>query len=150
MDTAEVVVKKQPGRRYARSVDDPLKRRHCSRVTNGKILIPGVDQRSPWIRRCKDIIREHIADKGGIENCSAAEKSIIRRAAVLTTELEMLEQKFALAGEAEPTDLDLYQRTANSLRRLLECVGIERRAKNITPNLSEYLSDQDVVDADAV
>jgi hypothetical protein len=38
------------------------------------------------------------------------------------------------------------QRTANSLRRLLESVGIERRARDITPSLGEYLAaaiDQD-------
>jgi len=51
----------------------------------------------------------------------AAERSIIRRASVLTVELERLEVKFASAGEA--ADLDLYQRTAGNLRRLLEAVG---------------------------
>jgi hypothetical protein len=44
-----------------------------------------------------------------------------------------------LANEASPEDLDLCQRTANSLRRLLEAVGIQRRAKNVTPSLAEYL-----------
>jgi len=33
----------------------------------------------------------------------------------------------------------LYQRTSNSLRRLLEAVGLERRARDITPNLRDYL-----------
>jgi hypothetical protein len=47
--------------------------------------------------------------------------------------------EFALAGEAQPDQLELYQRTANSLRRLLEAVGLERRAKTIVPTLSEYL-----------
>jgi hypothetical protein len=136
METAEVVNKKSP---VCRPCDDPANspRKGRSRVTNGKILIAGVDQRSPWVRRCRDIIREHIADKGGVENCSAAERSIIRRAAVLTTELERMERLFALAGEAPAADLDLYQRTAGNLRRLLECVGIERRARDVTSTLNE-------------
>jgi hypothetical protein len=45
-----------------------------------------------------------------------------------------LEARFALAGEASERDLDLYQRTAGNLRRLLEAVGIQRRAKDITPS----------------
>ena len=51
---------------------------------------------------------------------------------MLTTELERLEQKFALAGETSPFDLDLYQRTAGGLRRLLECIGLERRLRDVT------------------
>jgi hypothetical protein len=33
---------------------------------------------------------------------------------------------FALAGEASAEDLDLYQRTAGNLRRLLEAVGLRK------------------------
>lgn len=117
-----------------RPVDAPevAPRKGRSRVTNGSVLIPGVDGRSPWIRRCKDILREHVADLGGVDNCSAAERSIVRRAAVLTTELEQLETKFALAGQAEAGDLEVYQRCANSLRRLLEAIGLQRRPRDIT------------------
>jgi hypothetical protein len=51
---------------------------------------------------------------------------------VLTVELERLEATFALAGAASPDDLDLYQRAAGNLRRILEVVGIERRPRNVT------------------
>jgi hypothetical protein len=111
-----------------------------SRVTNGTALLPGVDGRSPWVRRAKDIIAAHLSDCGGEDNTSAAERSIIRRASVLTVELERLEVKFATAGEASPTDLDLYQRTAGNLRRLLEAVGLQRRSRDVTPSLAEYLA----------
>jgi hypothetical protein len=113
-------------------------RKGRSRVSNGSVLIAGVDQRSPWVRRCKDILREHVADLGGTDNCSAAERSIIRRAAVLTTELEQLEARFATAGQADAGDLETYQRCANSLRRLLEAVGLQRRPRDISvPTLDE-------------
>ena len=115
-------------------------RKGRSRVSNGSVLIAGVDQRSPWVRRCRDVLREHIADLGGADNCSAAERSIIRRSAVLTTELEQLEAKFAKAGQANTADLDAYQRAANSLRRLLEAVGLQRRSRDVTPTLEEYLA----------
>jgi hypothetical protein len=108
-----------------------------SRVSNGSVLLHGVDGRSAWVRRCKDVINAHIADLGGIDNCSAAERSIIRRAGVLTTELEVLEVRFATAGEASSADLETYQRCANSLRRLLEAVGLRRRAREIGSTLSD-------------
>ena len=104
---------------------DPQK----SRITNGSALLPGVDQRCAWVRRAKDVIAAHLSDVPG---ASAAEHSIIRRIATLTVELERLEAVFAVAGEATPDQLDLYQRTANSLRRLLEAVGIERRARDVS------------------
>ena len=120
------------------AVDRP-KDRQKSRITNGSALLPGVDQRCAWVRRAKDVIAAHLSDLGGVDNTSAAERSIIRRASVLTVELERLEAKFALAEQASPEDLDLYQRTAGNLRRLLEAVGLQRRPRNLTPNLKDYL-----------
>ena len=111
---------------------DPLK----SRITNGSALLPGVDGRSPWVRRCKDVIASHLSDT---PDASAAERSIIRRASVLTVELERMERQFALAGEADADDLDAYQRCANSLRRLLEAVGLQRRPRDVGPSLGDVL-----------
>jgi hypothetical protein len=111
-----------------------------SRVTNGSALLSGVDGRSVWARRLRDLIELHEADLGGADAASTAERSIVRRAAVLETELERLEAKFAMAGEASATDLDLYQRTSNSVRRLLEAVGLKRVAKDVTPSLEAYIS----------
>ena len=137
----EVITPKSAGRR---PVDDPsvTSRKGRSKVTNGKVLIAGVDQRSPWIRRCKDVIAAHFSDLGGEANTSAAERSLVRRCAVLTVELELLEAKFAMAGEAPSDDLDLYQRTAGNLRRLLEAVGLQRRPREVGPTLSDLLIEQ--------
>jgi hypothetical protein len=57
---------------------------------------------------------------------------------VLTVELERLEAKFAVAGEATPEDIDLYARVASNMRRLLESVGIKRRARDVE-DLGQYL-----------
>jgi hypothetical protein len=63
------------------------------------------------------------------------------RAATLTVELERMEREFALAGEADAEAIDLYARVAGNLRRLLESVGLQRRAKDITtPSPSAYLA----------
>jgi hypothetical protein len=107
-----------------------------SAVTNGTKLLPGIDQRSAWVRRCKDIIAEHTADKGGQSNITAGEASIIRRISALTTELEILESRFAKAnGNATTSDLDLYIRGSGALRRLLETIGLERRARDVTDDV---------------
>ena len=57
--------------------------------------------RSPWVRRFRDIEFIHTADLGGPTAISEAEASLIRRAAMLTVELERKEAKFS---EAEPSD----------------------------------------------
>jgi hypothetical protein len=124
--SAEVIEPSSPDR--PKFNDDP--KRHRSRITNGRLL-NGVDGRSPWVRRCKDIIASHISDLGGEANTSTAERSLVRRAAVMTTELEMLEARFATAGMAESNDLDLYVRASGNLRRLLESVGLQRRAREV-------------------
>ena len=116
-----------------------------SRITNGSAFLSGIDGRSAWIRRAKDLISEHLQDLGGFANASAAERSIVRRCAVLSVELENLEARFATAGSASADDLDLYQRTANSLRRLLEAVGLQRRPKTVVPSVSAYLEHLDKI-----
>lgn len=113
--------------------------RQRSKITNGSALVAGASGRGAWVRRAKDVINLHTSDLGGIDNTSAAERSIIRRIATLTVELEMLESKFAAAGQATSSELDLYQRTAGNLRRLIEAIGLQRRQKDITPSLSEIL-----------
>ncbi len=102
-----------------------------SAVSNGSRLLPGVDGRSTWVRRTRDLIELHTSDLGGPGAVSVAEACLVRRAAVLTTELEQLERRFALAGQATALDLDLYQRCAGNLRRLLEAVGLQRRARPV-------------------
>src|SRR3954452_19972672 len=85
-----------------------------SRATNGKTLFAdGGDMRGPWARRLRDVWGLHLSDLGGPEVVSEAEKSIARRAAVLTVELERLESRFAVE-DASREDLDLYSRVAGN------------------------------------
>jgi hypothetical protein len=105
----------------------PCPARGKSRITNGTALLPGIDGRSP--------------------DATAAEQAIIRRAAVLIVELERMEAKFALAGEADPATLDLYGRVAGNMRRLLEAVGLQRRPRDVSDPL-EYSRKFDEDDED--
>ena len=108
-----------------------------SRATTTIGLLPGVSGCSGWSRRLKDLIGLHMADLGGPEAVSAAEASIIRRAATLTCELEQLEVRFAADG-ATPEQLDLYSRASNTLRRHLESIGLKRVPRDLNPkNIDE-------------
>jgi hypothetical protein len=124
------------------SRNPPNAGRNCSAVTNGSRLLEAGDNRGPWARRMRDVIELHISDLGGLENASEAERSIIRRAATLTIELERLEAKFStLPNGPRDSDLDMYQRCSNSLRRLLETIGIKRVPRDVTPTLQGFLND---------
>jgi hypothetical protein len=123
----------------SRPAANPVPARQRSRVTNGSALLPGTDGRSAWVRRAKELIADHLSDLGGQDNTSAAERSIVRRASVLTVELERLEARFATAGEASAEDLDVYARVASNLRRMLESVGLRRRPREVE-SLSQYLA----------
>ena len=112
-----------------------------SRITNGRELLPGVDGRSLWARRFRDLLNLHLSDLGGADNASEAEKSILRRSAALTVELELLEARFAVKETgADPEQLDLYSRMSNTLRRHLEALGLRRRPKDVTPSVERFIA----------
>jgi hypothetical protein len=94
-------------------------------------LLPGIDGRSLWARRCRDLTAQLVADQGGDDVISAAKMAIVRRAAIIQVELELRELRFA---EAEPSyqQLEQYSRISGNLRRMLESLGLERRAKDVT------------------
>jgi hypothetical protein len=112
-----------------------------SRITNGRELLPGVDGRSLWARRFRDLLNLHLSDLGGFDEASEAEKSILRRAAALTVELELLESRFAAKETgADAEQLDLYSRMSNTLRRHLEALGLRRRPKDVTPSVEKFIA----------
>jgi hypothetical protein len=108
-----------------------------SRVTNGALFVEAIaDGRTGWSRRMRDLIGFYLHHLGGEDSTSIAERSIVRRIATIEVELEWLERKFALSGDegASPDLLDLYSRGTNTLRRLLEVIGVRydpSRARNV-------------------
>src|SRR5262245_10005066 len=105
-----------------------------SKLTNGSSLVADTDGRTAWMRRYRDLVSSHEHDLGGTGFISESERRLIRRAALITIQCEMLDKKFASSeGEATREDLDLYQRLSNSLRRLLQSLGLQRRPRDINP-----------------
>ena len=126
------IKKSQPDRKRA----DLALSRVRSAVTNGTTLLAGVDGRSARMRRLKDLIGGHVADLGGRDLLSQAEFCIVRRCALLTLELELLEARFEINDGAKAAELECYQRVASSLRRMLESLGLQRRQKDVGPRIS--------------
>jgi hypothetical protein len=114
-----------------------------SAVTNGKrLFVEGGNMSGPWARRFCDVQYLHLSDLGGLPAASEAERSLVRRVAVITIELERLEAKLSEIEDPSPDILDLYQRLTNSLRRVLETLarGLSRRPRDVTPDLNSYLA----------
>jgi hypothetical protein len=110
-------------------------KRPRSAVTSGRKLFVNGDPNSAWARRFHDLIVGHVVDAGGRDMISEAHLSLIKRAAALECELERLEGRLS---QGEKIDLDQYGRAAGQLRRILETVGLERRAKTIVPTIDQY------------
>ncbi|TIW46191.1 MAG: hypothetical protein E5V71_05055 [Mesorhizobium sp.] len=110
-----------------------------SKLTTHEGFLPDVDMRSSWARRFRDAVALHASDMGGSENLTEAQRSIIRRMALIQTELEFSEMKIAQAREDdhEPGGirLDRYRQMSETLRRLAESLGLHagRHARDVTP-----------------
>jgi hypothetical protein len=117
-----------------------------SRITNGMakgsaVMPRSVDGRSMYQRRFRDVFALLLADAGGDDRASEAIKSMVRRASTLTVELERYECLFADADDgATPEQLDCYQRMTNTLRRLLLSIGTDRKPRDVTPQLADYIN----------
>jgi hypothetical protein len=123
-----------------------------SRVGNGAKLLPATDGRSMTARRFKDLVEDIAADLGGKNNLSEGEKQLIRRAALLSAELER-QEAMAVRDERRPDgeiawksdapflfDVDRYIVMTNTLRRVLEIIGLKRVSRDVTASLQSYLA----------
>jgi hypothetical protein len=107
-----------------------------SRVTNHNALLPGVDGRSKAARRFRDIVAALVADQGGLDRCSEARLQLIRRFAAAAVMSEQMETRIA-AGES--IDVGEYSQLSSTMVRCASRIGIDRRARNVTPALRDYI-----------
>jgi hypothetical protein len=114
-----------PDRRPSRA------KRPRSAVTSGRRAFIEGDPNSAWARRFHDLVLGHVSDLGGRSNLSEAQFALCKRAAGLECELEQMEGRLSLGEEV---DLDRYGRAASHLRRILEVLGLERKARDVTPD----------------
>ncbi len=126
-----------------------------SRVTNGSKLLPLSDGRSATARRFRDLYEDISADLGGVAMLSEGQRQLIRRAAMLSAECERMEAMAArndrrpdgaIAWKSEVPfvfDLEIYGTLCDRLGRLFGRLGLERKSKDVTPDLRDYLAAKD-------
>lgn len=115
-----------------------------SRIANGK-LPEGIDGRSSWGRRYRELITSLSSDIDEEAAGSESLRSLVMRAAALTVETERLEAKLSTLTTPDPALIDLHGRTAGNLRRLLAELGaIPSKTDTPPPATSDALSESDV------
>jgi hypothetical protein len=110
-----------------------------SRVTNGQDLLPGVDGRSPMARRYRDICAALLSDMGGLDHCTEARLQLLRRFSAASVMAEAMEAELV---NGKPINIVEHSLLSSTLVRLAQRIGINRRSRNITPTLKDYLDDQ--------
>ena len=95
-----------------------------------------LDKRTSAARAAIELRHQIVRDLGGDEGLSAMQVCIIDNVATLGASLADMAAAY-LSGEQ--ISLALYCTIANSQRRLLADLGLERRAADITPDLRDYV-----------
>lgn len=107
-----------------------------SRVSNGADVLPGIDGRSATARRYRDICSAIAADQGGIERLSEARIQLIRRFAAAACLAENMEARLA---NGENIDIGEHAHLTSTMTRVAQRIGIDRRAKSVTPTVQDYI-----------
>jgi hypothetical protein len=117
-----------------------------SRVTNGRDLLAGIDQRSALARRYRDLVSSIAIDQGGADHLSESRLQLIRRFAGASALAEQVEARLA-AGE--PVDIGEYSQLTSTLVRLATRLGIDRRQRDVTLDPLEYAASYNSAEEDA-
>jgi hypothetical protein len=133
----------KPGKRSCLDRKKPTAR---SRVGNGKALLSQVDLRGVAYREFCDVASDLAAHMGG--DPTAVERALLEEAAGF---IVWCRQARAAMLRGEAFDVGTYAKAVNALRRVLQDIGQERRMRDITPSISEYVKAFEVsADAEGV
>jgi hypothetical protein len=104
------------------------------------LTLSDLDRRTAAYRECRKLIDEIETDLGGGDRLSTGERQLVQRAAVLGALLEDTESRWI---EGQPIDPTSYCTVINAQRRVLESLGLQRRARDVTPDPLEYAREHD-------
>jgi hypothetical protein len=110
---------------------DPIaehNRRFKSAVTNGRRLFVVRPGDTKWHRRFRDVYDQIIADLGGPDGLSEAQRQLARRAATIAITCEQLECKAAAGVEI---NLEQYGMLTDRLGRTFNRLGIKRQQRDL-------------------
>ena len=114
-----------------------LPSRARSAVTNHKDMLPGLDGRSATARRFRDLVNAVVADVGGLDRSTEIKMGLLRRFAAATVQAELLEARMV---NGEQIDIGQLCMLASTSVRIASRLGLERRARNVTPSVGQYLA----------
>ena len=106
-----------------------------TRRGTGAVTLAGVDGRSMMARRFREITSGIEDDLGG--DLTEAQKHLTARAACLAC---WCEEREADLANGQDFDALQYATVSNALRRLLSDLGLERKARDVTPDLRDYIN----------
>ena len=118
------------------------------------LTVSHVDRRTRASKRARALIEGLAEDMGGMDALSVAERTLLERIALVVVLAESHESEWLQTGKVK---VESYTALLNTLRRLLVTIGLRRRAKDVTPSLSQYLrrlreegEGNDIADADVI
>jgi hypothetical protein len=111
-------------------------------VSNGRRLfaIAGLDGRTQTARRFRDLVEVMTLDLGGADLLSEGQKQLIRRASALSIMAEAVEADLA---RDMGFDADQYGQLCDRLGRCLQRLSLERKPRDVAPDLKSYLEAKD-------
>ena len=101
------------------------------------LSLSNLDRRTNAARNALALRDAFLADLGGEDRASTGHRELAQRGAILGAMLEDQEARW-LRGDG--VELAEYCTLVNAQRRVLADIGLERRPRDITPNLADYLA----------
>ena len=106
------------------------------------LTLDDVDGRTLAAKNARALVAAIQNDVG--QDLSAAERELAQRAGTLAAWLADCEARW-ISGQ--PFDVGVYCSATNTLRRLLEVLGVKRAPRDVSPSLEAYTRQLDVVAA---
>jgi hypothetical protein len=83
------------------------------------------------------LVSSYIADMGGLDCCSEIKLGLLRRLAAAMVQAELPEAPMV---NGEQIDVGQLCTLASTTVRIASRLGLERRPKNVTPTVRDYVS----------
>ena len=108
------------------------------------LTLASLDGRTAAAKLVRELIAAIADDLGGSEQLTEGTRQLVQRAAVLGAFIEDCEARWIGGEEFETNE---YLAAINAQRRVLATIGLDRRAKDITPSLAAYIATKRAVNS---
>jgi hypothetical protein len=117
------------------------RKRNRNRVTKLRPLtLNSLDLRYDASKRAVKLLSDLESDLGGADALTSGERQLVQSAAVLGALIESDSTRL-LQGEYDAVDVGKYLNFINTQHRILQTLGLGRRARDVTPpSLNDYIA----------